>query len=167
VKHAIHDVVIVGGGISGLALLTFLRDIAPRIDAVLLEAGPRAGGAIVSASLDSGYLGEAGPHGFLDNCDESRHLMDLVGLTDRAIKAPLGRYSRYICLGGRLRRIPQSPAAVAATRLVSPGEKLRILTEWRRPPLEGEPTVGQWVAHRFGEALLPFSDAVITGTHPL
>ena len=43
--------------------------------------------------------------------------------------------------------------------------KLRVLADLWRKPLGGEPSVAQWVAHRFGSALLPFADAVFTGTY--
>ncbi|BCL59310.1 hypothetical protein DGMP_00030 [Desulfomarina profundi] len=42
---------------------------------------------------------------------------------------------------------------------------MRILGELFRSPLEGEPTVAKWVHHRFGPALLPYVDAVFTGTY--
>ena len=43
--------------------------------------------------------------------------------------------------------------------------KLRVLAELWQPTLPGEPTVAKWVNHRFGPALLPFLDAVYTGTY--
>ena len=43
--------------------------------------------------------------------------------------------------------------------------KLRVLADLWKKPLPGEPTVSAWVAHRFGKALLPFADAVFTGTY--
>ena len=43
--------------------------------------------------------------------------------------------------------------------------KLRVLAELWQSPLKGEPTVAKWVSHRFGPALLPYLDAVYTGTY--
>lgn len=159
-----HDICIVGAGISGLALATFLRQERPQCSLLVLEQGERAGGAIRSYH-SQGYLAEWGPHGFLDNCEESQELIALAGLEQERISAPLGRFVRYLCLNGRLAPVPQTPPRILMAPLLRWSEKLRVLGELRRPCLAGEPTVAQWVAHRFGPALLPFADAVCTGTY--
>jgi oxygen-dependent protoporphyrinogen oxidase len=44
-------------------------------------------------------------------------------------------------------------------------QKLRVLADlWKKPLLE-EQSVSQWVEYRFGRGLLPFADAVFTGTY--
>lgn len=159
-----HDICIVGAGISGLALATFLRHGQPGRSLLVLEQGERAGGAIRSYH-SQGYLAEWGPHGFLDNCEESQELIALAGLERERVSAPLGRFVRYLCLNGRLALVPQTPPRILMAPLLRWSEKLRVLGELRRPCLVGEPTVAQWVEHRFGRALLPFADAVCTGTY--
>ena len=69
-----YDVIVIGAGISGLSVAHFLKKIASHNDTLLLEAGQRAGGAIQSFHQD-GFLAEWGPHGFLDNAEESREIM--------------------------------------------------------------------------------------------
>ncbi len=159
-----YDVGIIGGGISGLSVATFLRCHRPRQRVLLLEQTDRAGGAIRSHHQE-GYLAEWGPHGFLDNCRESRELVELAGLQGDRVMAPLSTFVRYVCLDGRLRLIPQKPLQIVRQPLIPWGSKLRVLADLWRKPLAGEPTVAQWVAHRFGRALLPFADAVYTGTY--
>ncbi|ADW16818.1 protoporphyrinogen oxidase [Desulfobulbus propionicus DSM 2032] len=159
-----HDLCIIGGGLSGLSTAAFVRQQWPELNIMVLEQAAVPGGAIATYN-DAGYLAEWGPHGFLDNCDESRELIRLAGLEAEITSAPLGRFVRYVCLDGRLRCIPQKPLAILREPLVSWGAKLRVLADLWQKPLAGEPSVAQWVAHRFGKALLPFADAVFTGTY--
>ncbi|HBI14921.1 MAG TPA: protoporphyrinogen oxidase [Desulfobulbaceae bacterium] len=158
------DVLIIGAGLSGLSVARFLLSERPDLSLMVLEKNDRPGGAIFSYS-EEGYLAEWGAHGFLDNCEESRKLIGLAGLEGEAEKAPLGKFVRYVCLDGKLRLIPQSPKKILAASLVSPLAKLRVLGDLWRSPLAGEPSVAAWVEHRFGRALLPFADAVFTGTY--
>ncbi|MDR2551338.1 MAG: protoporphyrinogen oxidase [Desulfobulbus sp.] len=163
-KSSAYDVGIVGAGISGLSVATFVRALRPTARLAVLEQAAEPGGAIASFS-ESGYLAEWGPHGFLDNCAESRELVRLAGLEDEVATAPLSRFVRYVCLDGRLQCIPQKPLAILRQPLMPWLDKLRIVGDLWRRPLPGEPSVAQWVAHRFGSALLPFADAVFTGTY--
>lgn len=160
----LHDVIIVGSGLSGLGVAHFLKKIKPRADILLLEKNSRAGGAIRSFA-EAGFLAEWGPHGFLDNIAESRELLADTGLDQEAQKAPLAEFVRYICLDGKLRLIPQNPKKIIASSLISLPAKLRVLADLWKKPQPAEQTVSQWVAYRFGTALLPFADAVFTGTY--
>lgn len=159
-----HDVVIIGAGLSGLAVARFLRDKRPELKLLLLEKNDHPGGAISSHS-EEGYLAEWGAHGFLDNCLESRVLIDLAGIEQEIEKASLGKFVRYVCLNGALNLIPQSPPKIIKAPLIPISDKLRVLADLWKKPLTGEPTVADWVEHRFGSALLPFADAVFTGTY--
>ena len=69
-------VVILGGGISGLATAHFVRKMAREqgrpVEVSLLEKESRAGGKF-DARREEGFLVEAGPNGFLDSkpfCDD-------------------------------------------------------------------------------------------------
>ncbi|MCF8056762.1 MAG: protoporphyrinogen oxidase [Desulfocapsa sp.] len=157
------DTVIIGAGLSGLTVAWKLKQIRNH-SILLLEQSERAGGAISSHSED-GYLPEGGPHGFLDNCAESQALLAETGLDQECLKAPLAEFVRYVCMDGKLRLIPQSPGKILAAPLISPLEKLRVAGDLFKKPLQGEPTVSEWVSYRFGKALLPYVDAVFTGTY--
>jgi len=158
------DTLIIGGGLSGLTVAHKLRRLCPGHQILILEQSERTGGAIASHAED-GFLAEKGPHGFLDNCPESQLLLQETGLDQECLKAPLSRFVRYVCMDGALRCIPQSPPKIIMAPLISPLAKLRVLGELFKKPLQGEPTVAQWVEHRFGQALLPYVDAVFTGTY--
>jgi len=159
-----YDVVIVGGGISGLSTARFIKDKDPNMSVLVLEKTNRPGGAMWTHS-EEGYLAEGGPHGFLDNCKESAELIDLAGLRSEMVTAPLGDFVRYVCLNRQLQCIPQNPKKIIMADLISLSEKFRVLGELFKKPLVGEPTVAQWVEHRLGKAMLPFADAVYTGTY--
>jgi oxygen-dependent protoporphyrinogen oxidase len=158
------DVLIIGAGLSGLAAATFLKHKEPDISLLIIEQGDHPGGAVHS-HIEEGYLAEGGAHGFLDNALESRVLIHEAGLTEEVEKAPLSEFVRYICLHGQLRLIPQTPGKLIKAPLISPAAKLRVMADLWKKPLPDEPTVAQWVKHRFGKALLPFADAVFTGTY--
>ncbi len=158
-----QDTLIIGAGLSGLTVAWKLQQLQDH-SFLLLEQSAGAGGAIWSHS-ENGYLAEGGPHGFLDNCPESIALLQETGLDQECLKAPLSKFVRYVCMDGSLRLIPQSPQKILLAPLISPLEKLRVLADLWKKPLEGEPTVSEWVRHRFGKALLPYVDAVFTGTY--
>ena len=158
------DVLIIGAGLSGLAAATFLKHKQPDISLLVIEKEEQPGGAVRS-HVEEGYLAEGGPHGFLDNCLESRVLIHEAGLTNEVEKAPLSDFVRYICLNGKLNIIPQSPGKIIRAPLISWPAKFRVMAELWKKPLQGEPSVAQWIEHRFGKALLPFADAVFTGTY--
>jgi oxygen-dependent protoporphyrinogen oxidase len=159
-----HDVIIIGSGLSGLSVAHFLQNELPAADVVILESSDRPGGAI-RTDCENGFQAEWGAHGFLDNIEASRRLLAETGLDQEAQKAPLGNFVRYVCLGGRLAMIPQSPKKILASSILPFTQKLRILADlWKKPRLE-EQSVRQWVEYRFGHGLLPFADAVFTGTY--
>lgn len=159
-----HDIVIVGAGISGLSAAHYLKKFDAELDVVLLEKSERAGG-VVQSFFQDGYLAEWGPHGFLDNCSESRELIADLGLASEVIKAPLKKFVRYLCLKGRLIQVPQSPLHMMLSAILPLSAKFRVLGEFWKKPFPEESTVADWVEHRFGPAILPLVDAALTGTH--
>lgn len=158
-----YDVLVVGGGLSGLSVAHFLRELLPEKKVLVIEKSARPGGA-VQTFKQGGFQGEWGPHGFLDNTEESQELLRDTGLYEEAQSAPLGDFFRYVCHGGQLVRLPQSLKTVLATPLVSPLGKLRVFADlWKRPRAQ-EMTIGEWVEYRFGRELLPLVDAAVTGS---
>ncbi len=158
------DIVIAGAGLSGLSAAHFLKKRNPDVNMLIVEKSDRPGGAIRSLKKQ-GFLAEWGAHGFLDNVEESRELLNDLGLTDYVQKAPLKQFKRYICKNGKLVQIPQSPPTIIKSDLLSFPEKLRVLGDLWKKPITGEQTVAQWASHRFGKAILPFADIALTGTY--
>ena len=159
-----RDTIIIGAGLSGLAVAHTLRTSCYGHNFAVLEKNERTGG-VIGSHRENGYTAEIGPHGFLDNCAESRDILRECGLEEECIKSPLINFVRYVLIDGRLRMIPQTPLKIAIAPLIPWSAKLRVLADLWKKPLDGEPTVAKWVHHRFGPALLPFVDAVYTGTY--
>ena len=159
-----YQTIILGGGLSGLTVAHKLRLNNPGHRFCILEKGDRTGG-VIRTNHDQGYVTEIGPHGFLDNCRESKQILAETGLDRECVKAPLIDFVRYVYLNGKLNLIPQTPGKILRAPLIPWSAKLRVLAELWKPVLEGEPTVAKWIDHRFGPALLPFLDAVYTGTY--
>lgn len=158
------DTLIIGAGLSGLAVAHKLRTSCYGHRFKLLEKSATTGG-VIRTFHEHGYVAENGPHGFLDNCRESIEILEECGLHQECIKSPLINFVRYVLLDGKLNMIPQTPLKIAMAPLIPWRAKFRVLAELWQKPLTGEPTVAKWVDHRFGPALLPFADAVFTGTY--
>jgi oxygen-dependent protoporphyrinogen oxidase len=159
-----YQTIIIGGGLSGLTVAHKLRLNNPGHRLCILEKSSHTGG-VIRTNNDQGYITEKGPHGFLDNCTESKQILAETGLDRECITAPLIDFVRYVYLNGKLNLIPQTPGKILRAPLISWQAKLRVLAELWQPALDGEPTVAKWINHRFGPALLPFLDAVYTGTY--
>jgi oxygen-dependent protoporphyrinogen oxidase len=158
------DTIIIGAGLTGLVIAHKLKKSQPDHRLLLVEKSAATGGVIKSFS-DSGYLAEYGPHGFLDNCAESRELLEETGLEKECVRASLQTFVRYVCIDSRLMKIPQSPLKILTAPLIPWPDKFRVLGDLFKKPLAGEPTVAKWAQYRFGDALLPYVDAVFTGTY--
>ncbi|MDT8335818.1 MAG: protoporphyrinogen oxidase [Desulfurivibrionaceae bacterium] len=157
------DVVIVGGGLTGLSAAHFLVKRDPGLKIGIVEKEARTGGAIQTFRRD-GYQAEWGPHGFLNNTEESLALLRDLGLDREMQTAPLGDFRRFICFGGKLEPLPQSPKMLLSTPLLSLPGKLRLLADlWKKPRMEDQ-TIGAWAAYRFGAGVLPMVDVAVTGT---
>lgn len=124
------NVVIVGGGISGLALAHGLR--ARGAGVTLLEAGPNLGGNIQTRSRD-GFITEAGPNSFVDREPTLRQLAASLGIEDRIRTADPGAKRRYVYSRGKLRQVPTSPPALLKSDVVPLGAKLRMMGELFTP----------------------------------
>ncbi len=116
-------IVIVGGGISGLALAYRLQQRLPDAAVVVLEREPRLGGKVGTLQRD-GFRVEAGPNGFLDTNPAMLDLCRELGLGDRliAVSEASGR-NRFLFLKGRLRDVAR---------------QLVVVLDERRPRLAGE-----------------------------
>jgi len=159
-----YQTIIIGGGLSGLTVAHKLRLQGPGHRFCVLEKSDRTGG-VIQTHNDQGYITEIGPHGFLDNCSESKQILTETGLDGECVKAPLIDFVRYVYFNKKLNLIPQTPGKILRAPLIPWQAKLRVLAELWQPVLEGEPTVAKWIDHRFGPSLLPFLDAVYTGTY--
>jgi oxygen-dependent protoporphyrinogen oxidase len=162
-------IIIVGGGLSGLAVAYRLLQNQPTWSIKILEADSRVGGKIGTEHHD-GFVVERGPNGIFD---AKPHLLQLcrdVGLGNELIVASEGsRKNRYVYLNNELQKLPASPSALIRTRLLSFCGKLRLLSEPFRKQLKdanADENIAAFARRRFGrEAADIFIDALVTGIH--
>lgn len=159
-------VVVVGGGLTGLAVAYRLRAAAPHVGVTVLEPRLRPGGNVGTEDHD-GFRIELGPNGFLDRTPHLPRLCRDLGLTDRLVAASeAARKNRYLFLDGRLRRMPRGLLGLLASPLLSARGKWKLFTEPFRKanPPGGDETVADFVTRRAGkEAADLFADALVTG----
>ena len=169
-----HPVVIVGGGIAGLSTAFELHRRQQPF--VLLEAGARAGGVILSEQID-GYTVDGGPDALLVQKPDGVELCRELGLGDRLIPTRLPRVA-FIQRGGVLHPLPAAsvlgiPTRIGPfvrTRLFSVAGKLRMGAELfvpRRPETDdSDESVAAFMTRRFGaEAATYLAEPLLAGIH--
>ena len=162
--------VVVGGGISGLAAAHRLLEGASRLNKAirldLLEAGRRLGGVIHTAR-EQGYLLEGGPDSFISEKPWAVDLCRRLGLeTSLIATSPLHRRT-FILRGGNLLPVPEgfhliAPyrfGSFAASPLLSWAGKIRmaadlVLPRRRRLSTGEDESLAAFVRRRLGEEAL-------------
>jgi oxygen-dependent protoporphyrinogen oxidase len=160
-------VLVLGGGISGLAAAFHLRSLSPdrAPEVLVLESGDRTGGKIRS-DADGGCLRERGPNGFLDNVPETLDLVKALGIESRLRRASEKAANRYLFLRGGLWKLPSSQGEFLASRMLSLRAKLRILWEpfAKGPPEDADESVYDFARRRIGEEpARTLVDAMVAG----
>lgn len=162
-----HDVIIVGGGISGATLLHRLASCG--VDVMLIERGDRLGGVIWSHRSREGLLVETGANSATIN-PELQMLVDELALTDELIRPGEGASNRYVVRQGRLLPTPTDPRTFLRTPLFSRRAKLRVLRDLLIAPASAdiEESVAGFVERRLGREFLdyaidPFVGGVFSG----
>jgi oxygen-dependent protoporphyrinogen oxidase len=156
-------VVIVGGGISGLAAAERLAretSAADALDVTLLEASERLGGVIRTERHD-GFLLESGPDVMLAAKPAGIELCERLGIADHVV-GPRAK-GAFILDGRALHRIPEGMSGIVPTRIepflstpiLSPAAKLRAALELFVPGIRGgiDESVEQFVVRRFGREM--------------
>jgi len=161
------DVIVIGGGLSGLVAGYRLHRAGLTVR--VLEAAARPGGVIGSERRD-GLLFEQGPNNALDNGPAIHDLLDELGIAAQRVDARRAAARRYIVHKGALAALPGSAASFAATPLFSTGAKLRLLAEpfVGRGDAAAEESIASFVRRRLGPEILamavePFVAGIMAG----
>lgn len=153
-------VVVVGGGIAGLATAHALRARGAAV--TLVEASGRLGGKIATERVD-GFLVERGPDSLLAAHPAAKSLVADLGMADEMIAAePPGGV--FVYHHGRLVAVPDGVGFGIPTRLIpfvrsplfSPLEKARAAMDLVLPrgKADGDESIGSFLRRRFGDAVV-------------
>ncbi len=149
-------IVIIGAGISGLALGWALRQrFKDGIDLNILEKSPRAGGWISSQPVGS-FCFEQGPRSCRSRGAGSAtlQLIEALGLADEVITAAPAAQQRFIYDKGSLQPLPRNLWAFLRSPLMH-GLPLALLKEWQRPAAEGgaDESIAGFIGRRFSNEI--------------
>ncbi|MFK0048516.1 protoporphyrinogen oxidase [Streptomyces sp. NPDC090741] len=154
-----RHVVVIGGGIAGLAAAH--RLLADGLRVTLLEAGPRLGGKLLAGEL-AGAPVDLGAESVLARRPEALELARAVGLAE-ALQPPATATAHLWTRGalrpmprGHVMGVPGDLAPLAASGVLSAEGLARIEAERELPPTEiGEDVaVGEYVAARLGHEVV-------------
>lgn len=163
------NIVIIGGGISGLACLHYIKrrfNKDPGREVVLLEKSDQPGGTVRSLKTDN-FIFETGPNGFLNAQGSTFEFLNEIGLSKEIISARPESKRRYVAQGNRLWEVPANPPQFFRSGILPVSSKIRILMECLIPRGNqekesvyafGERRLGK----RFTEILL---DAMVSGIY--
>ncbi|MET9293183.1 protoporphyrinogen oxidase [Streptomyces sp. NPDC003077] len=150
-----YSVIVIGGGISGLAAAWQLRSEA---EVTVVEARPRLGGVLRTGSV-AGIDVDEGAEAMSALHPDAVELAKAVGLGDdlmSPVPAPTSVWSRGALRKlppGHIMGVPARPAALEGTGLLSSEGLERLAREETvpAPPVDGDVAVGRYLADRLGQ----------------
>ena len=157
---------VVGAGISGLATAFWLHRHRPDWRLTVWDAAPHPGGTLHTQIID-GFHFEAGCNGFLTNKPASLELVRASGADHLLMESSPSARKRFLYTGD-LHRLPESPPAFLASKLLSPLAKLRVAAEVLVPARRdgADETLQEFGYRRLGRAFTDvFLDAMTAGIY--
>jgi oxygen-dependent protoporphyrinogen oxidase len=168
-------VVIVGGGISGLATAHFIhRRLGARVQLTLLEGGSRLGGKAATQRF-GGHLVDTGPDALLVRVPAMAALLEDLGLSSQLVApAALGA---HVWSRGRLRRLPTGTLfgvpdrllPLLRSHLLSPSGLARAALDLvlpRRATVSADPSIADLVTPRLGSQVFDrLVEPLLGGVH--
>ena len=161
----IDRIVIIGGGISGLAAAHRVLELNPAAQVTVLEASGRLGGTIHTEHRD-GFLLERGPDSFISEKPQAVALAKRLGLESQLIQTNEAYRRSFIVRNGRLRAVPEGFQLMAPSRIwpfitsdiFSLGGKARMAADLFLPRKStngtNDESLASFVRRRLGEEAL-------------
>jgi len=158
------DVLVVGGGVAGLACASTLLDRG--VDVRLVETRDTPGGNVRTDEVQ-GFRLERGPHSFMASADPVFALVDALHMTHRVTSTRPESADRFVVRDGRLHPIPTGPWSFLTTGLLSWEARFTLLTEPLRVERgTSDDTAEDFFIRRFGpEAARVLPGAFVSGVY--
>jgi oxygen-dependent protoporphyrinogen oxidase len=151
-----RHVVVVGGGITGLAAAHELRRAADPPAVTVLEASDRLGGKILTTPFAGLPAVDAGPDSVLARVPWAVELLTELGLRDELVAPATGeasvwwRGALHPIPSGLVLGVPAGLRALARSGLLTWRGKFRAAVEPLLPTTDGDDDLGLTVRRRFG-----------------
>jgi oxygen-dependent protoporphyrinogen oxidase len=179
-RTAIERIVIIGGGITGLAaahrLIERPDETKQQLEVLLLEASSRVGGVLKTEQRD-GFLIESGADSFISEKPAAIDLAKRIGLDSHLIQTNETQRRSFVVRDGRLRPVPEGFQLLAPSRfrpfitsdIFSWPGKARMAMDLflpRRADEATEESLSQFVRRRLGrEAFERMAQPMIGGIY--
>jgi oxygen-dependent protoporphyrinogen oxidase len=163
VTHPEREVIVVGGGITGLSTAWRLREAG--VDVALIEANDGVGGCMRSEHRD-GFILEKGPFNVLVRDPSFRAMLETCSNEVEPRVAADDAQRRYLLRHGALYEVPTGPGPLVRSPLLSARAKLRMLTGMllSRRARTDEPTIAEAATRRLGpEVAETFISSIVAG----
>ncbi len=170
-------IVIVGGGIAGLAAAHRIQEELSNqaLECTVLEAGPSFGGKIGTERID-GFVVEKGPDSFISQKPQAIELCKKLGIGDRLVGTHPTNTNTYVYTGGRLVTMPEGLSLMIPTQFMPfvltplfswPG-KVRMGLDLVLPGKadDSDESLASFVRRRMGrEALRKMAEPMLAGIY--
>lgn len=153
-------VVIVGGGITGLAAAYRLRKTSPEVDITIIEPSSQLGGKVSTDRFD-GFVIESGPDCFLARKPRGIGLCEELGIADQLVGRDPNHAQTFVLRHGRLHPLPAGLTGMIPTNLdalmncslLSDTAVSQIAQEPNLPPQpeNGDESVAHFISRRLGQ----------------
>jgi oxygen-dependent protoporphyrinogen oxidase len=175
----VKNIVIVGGGITGLSAAYYLqkekRNNGTPLSITLIEASEKLGGKITTEKVD-GFTIEGGPDCFMSQKPWAVELAEELGIGDELIGTNDEKRKTYVLVNGKLTPLPDGVMLIIPTKimpfalspLISWPGKIRMGMDLFIPPFKGadDESVGDFIRRRLGEeALYKIAEPLMSGIH--
>lgn len=168
-------VVVVGGGIAGLAAARRLESLISDAEIVLVERTERLGGKLLTEKVN-GFVVEGGADSFLSRKERGVGLCEELGLEEELIGRHAENARSFVRRGGDLHPLPEGLTgmiptdldALAESALLSPEGRARLAAEVDLPPAPpgGDESIASFVSRRLGrEVYEALVEPLMTGIY--
>lgn len=159
-----NNVLVLGGGISGLAVAWNLYKAG--IPFKLIEKKAETGG-VISSHITHDTVLDFGPNSLRDRDGSIRKLAEEVGLRDEIVQISEAFKTRFIVRNKKLHALTPSPLTFLTTKVISGKSKLRVLAEpFISKGSSEDESMGAFLERRIGkEAVEYLVDPVFSGIY--